>query len=74
MAEDDTNNAQAHQHFEPPPGLKSLDRLVGTWEISGGAQGRTTFEWMEGGVLLEVHRDAARDGRSDAPHPQVGGA
>jgi hypothetical protein len=50
---DDTNNAQAYQQPpEPSPDLKSLDRLVGTWEVSGGAQGRVTFEWMEGSFFL----------------------
>lgn len=32
--------------------LKELDRLVGTWEVSGGATGTTTYEWMEGGYFL----------------------
>jgi hypothetical protein len=58
MANDNrTNDAQALQHPEPPPGLKSLgDSLVGTWEISGGAQRRATYEWMEyeGGLALPV--------------------
>jgi len=43
MANDDTD-AQAHQPPELSLDLKSLDRLVGTWEVSGGAQGRVTFE------------------------------
>ncbi|MFG1815282.1 hypothetical protein ACGFIF_16055 [Kribbella sp. NPDC049174] len=32
--------------------LKRLDRLVGTWEVSGGAIGTTTYEWMDGGHFL----------------------
>jgi hypothetical protein len=55
VANDDTNNdAQAYQQPpEPSPDLKRLgDRLVGTWEVTGGAQGRVTFEWMEGGFFL----------------------
>lgn len=32
--------------------LKRLDRLVGTWHISGGAEGTVTYEWMEGGFFL----------------------
>ena len=45
MADDD--NAQAHQQPPGPnPDLKGLDRLVGTWEMSGGAQGKVSFEWM----------------------------
>jgi len=36
----------------PSPDLKSLDRLVGTWKVAGGAQGQVTYEWMEGGFFL----------------------
>lgn len=32
--------------------LKELDRLVGDWEVSGGATGTTTYEWMDGGYFL----------------------
>jgi len=32
--------------------LQTLDRLVGTWQISGGAEGTVTYEWMEGGHFL----------------------
>jgi hypothetical protein len=35
--------------------LKQLDRLVGTWEVSGGATGTTTYEWMDGGYFLIQH-------------------
>jgi hypothetical protein len=64
MANDDTNNAQAHQQPpEPSSDLKSLDRLVGTWEMSGGAQGRVSFEWMEGGFFLIQHVDLEQYGQ-----------
>jgi len=36
----------------PSPDLQSLDRLVGIWKVSGGAQGTITYEWMEGGFFL----------------------
>jgi hypothetical protein len=32
--------------------VKALDRLVGRWEVSGGAIGTVTYEWMEGGFFL----------------------
>src|SRR5215207_9893132 len=48
---------------EPSPDLKSLDRLVGTWEVSGGAQGKVTFEWMEGGYFLIQHVDLEQHGQ-----------
>jgi hypothetical protein len=54
----DDNNAQAHhQPPEPNPNLKGLDRLVGTWEVSGGAQGQVAYEWMEGCFFLIQHVD-----------------
>jgi hypothetical protein len=64
MANDDTDDAQAHrQPPEPSPDLKSLDRLVGTWEVSGGAQGRATYEWMEGGFFLLQRVDLEQYGQ-----------
>jgi hypothetical protein len=37
----------------PQPDLKVLDKLVGTWKISGGqGKGKTTYEWMDGGFFL----------------------
>jgi hypothetical protein len=59
-----TNNAQAHQQPpQPSPDLKNLDRLVGPWEVSGGAQGRVSFEWMEGGFFLIQHVDLEQYGQ-----------
>jgi len=53
MANDDTNNVQAHdQPPEPNPDLKNLDRLVGTWRMSEEVSGTVTYEWMEGGFFL----------------------
>ena len=62
--EDDVNNAQLQQ--QPPlphPDLKNLDRLVGTWEMSGNVQGKVIFEWMEGGFFLIQHVDLEHDGQ-----------
>ena len=37
----------------PNPRLGSLNRLVGTWDVSGPEiRGRVTFEWMEGAFFL----------------------
>jgi hypothetical protein len=65
MANDDSTSAQAHQQPpQPSPDLKSLgERLVGTWEVSGGAQGRVRFEWMEGGFFLIQHVDLKQYGQ-----------
>ena len=64
MADDNINGAQAYeQPPEPNPDLRSLDRLVGTWEMSGGVQGTVAFEWMEGGFFLIQRVDLDHAGR-----------
>jgi hypothetical protein len=50
------------QQPEPTAALKALDRLVGTWNVTGGAEGTVTYEWMEGGFFLLQHVDLAQDG------------
>jgi hypothetical protein len=58
------NDSQAHQQPPgPSPDLRNLNRLVGTWKVSGGAQGRVTFEWMEGGFFLLQHVDLEQYGQ-----------
>jgi hypothetical protein len=37
---------------EPDSGVRALDRLVGTWRISGDAIGTVTYRWLEGGFFL----------------------
>jgi hypothetical protein len=64
IMENDNPNAQPdYQVPEPNPDLKSLDRLIGTWKISGGAQGQVTYEWMEGGFFLIQHVDLEQYGQ-----------
>jgi hypothetical protein len=47
----------------PRADLKALgNRLVGTWAISGEAEGETTWEWMEGGFFLLQRGWTRRDG------------
>ncbi|GIH67793.1 DUF1579 family protein [Sphaerimonospora thailandensis] len=55
---DEHGNPQ-HQAPEPNPALRSLDPLVGTWNMSGrdfgtgqALNGTMTFEWMDGGFFL----------------------
>lgn len=38
-----------------PPVMKALDRLAGTWKISGDAGGTATYVWMDGGYFLLQH-------------------
>jgi hypothetical protein len=61
---DNTNEAQSYgQTREPSPALRRLDRLVGTWELSGDVGGTVTYEWMEGGFFLIQRFDFEHDGR-----------
>jgi hypothetical protein len=55
------NNAQPMQMPTPDPALKRLEKLVGTWDITGhtldseddNISGRTTFEWLPGRFFLQ---------------------
>jgi hypothetical protein len=59
MIMSDSNTMQAEQHTSTPdPALTRMgDRLVGTWKVSGGAQGQVRYEWMDGGFFLLQHVD-----------------
>jgi hypothetical protein len=35
--------------------LQRLDRLVGTWKVTGGTQGEVRYEWMPGRFFLIQH-------------------
>lgn len=60
MAEN--NHLAGRLPSEPYAALRQLDRLVGTWEVSGSFfQGTISFEWMEGGFFL-VQRVDGRAG------------
>ena len=47
----------------PQPDMAALDRLVGSWEVTGGVRGTTAYEWMEGRFFLVQHVDLEHDGR-----------
>lgn len=48
---------------QPASDVTSLDRLVGTWKVTGGAQGQVVYEWLEGGFFLVQHVDLEHEGR-----------
>lgn len=56
MTENDRTTQAPQQPRRPNPDLKRLGKLVGTWKVSGEAQGQVTFEWMEGGFFLHPAR------------------
>jgi hypothetical protein len=43
------------EQTSPHPDLRTLDRLVGTWNVTGEAEGTVTYEWAEGGFFLFQH-------------------
>lgn len=53
----DVIDYQATEAPEPSEGLKALDRLIGEWEVTGGAPGRVRYEWTLGGFFLLQHVD-----------------
>jgi hypothetical protein len=59
-------NSSDTTQVEPPAAaadLKALgDRLVGSWEVSGEAEGETSWEWMEGGFFLVQRGWSRREG------------
>ena len=57
-----TNRSAAYQAASPHPDLKSLEKLVGMWNLSGDTQGQITYEWMEGGFFLLQHVDMEHAG------------
>jgi hypothetical protein len=51
------------QTSTPSPALRKLDRLAGTWRLSGEVQGQIRYEWMEGDFFLLQHVDLEHNGQ-----------
>jgi hypothetical protein len=51
-----------NEHTTPDPQLRALERLIGTWEHSGEAQGTTTYSWLPGGYFLKQDVDLVQFG------------
>ena len=61
---DDNKGGQPQQPVSMPSlALGRLDRLVGTWNVTGGTKGLITYAWMKGGFFLLQHIDMVSDGR-----------
>jgi hypothetical protein len=52
----------SEQTYHPSEALRRLDRLIGTWRVTGGAEGTVTFEWLDGGYFLLQRVDLEHDG------------
>ena len=55
MNTSDTPATGTEQAAQPAPDLSSLDRLVGTWTVSGEAEGTVTYEWTNARFFLLQH-------------------
>ncbi|MGW4424716.1 hypothetical protein [Streptosporangium sp. NPDC004631] len=49
--------------YQPSADVKALDRLVGTWAVTGGAEGTVRYEWMPGGFFLLQHVNLTQSGQ-----------
>ena len=47
-----------------PDDLDSLERLVGTWEVSGESEGTVRYEWLEGGYFMLQHIELHHGGQT----------
>jgi hypothetical protein len=63
--ENERDDRQTKATAEPKrnPGLKALDKLVGTWTVSGEASGELTYEWLDGRFFLIARGDFEQAGR-----------
>jgi hypothetical protein len=53
------------QKAQPSSALKCLDRLVGTWNVSGEAEGQVSYEWIEDGLFLMQRVDLDQGGQKN---------
>ena len=51
----DRQSSAAEQAAQPAADMNSLDRLVGTWSVTGEAEGTVTYEWTNGRFFLLQH-------------------
>lgn len=47
----------------PSTALSALDRLVGTWYVTGDAEGRVTYRWVLNGYFLYQEVDLHQFGQ-----------
>ena len=59
MSNDPADQATVSQPPQPNPDLKSLEPLIGTWQLTGDSRGTVRYSWLEGGFFLIQHFDFA---------------
>lgn len=47
----------------PNPDLEPLDQLIGTWQVTGGAEGTVRYEWMDSKFFLLQHVELEQYGQ-----------
>jgi hypothetical protein len=74
MENDETTRGDQRQPIEPAAALRSLNRLVGTWTVSGpgGLGGQVTYTWMEGGGFLVQSVDLVQGGERNTGVEYIG--
>jgi hypothetical protein len=61
---DASSSSDSPETPTPAPDLQALgERLLGAWQVSGGAEGVVRYEWMEGGFFLIQHVDLEQYGQ-----------
>jgi hypothetical protein len=60
---EEARTSTREQQAGPDGGLRRLDRLVGTWRVSGEAQGQVTYRWLDGGYFMIQDVDVEQGGR-----------
>ena len=51
------------QPAQPSDAMAALDRLVGSWTVTGEAQGTVRYEWMPGRFFLQQHVELSQYGQ-----------
>lgn len=67
-----TGSTAAADTAQPDAQLKALDRLVGTWRVTGGAEGTATYRWFDGGFFLVQEVDLEQHGRRISGMEMIG--
>ncbi|MFF8956625.1 hypothetical protein [Streptomyces sp. NPDC014894] len=56
----------------PDEQLRRLDRLIGTWRVTGGAEGTVVYRWAEGGFFLVQDVELEQHGERVAGFEVIG--
>ncbi|TCC29147.1 hypothetical protein [Kribbella sindirgiensis] len=52
-----------NKSLQPSDDLQALDRLIGTWAVTGGVEGTVRYEWMPGRFFLLQHVELRQYGQ-----------